>query len=114
MIKYTWITEKLYTLNLPTESNYVVTAMYGVEAFEDKTKTKVVSSGNMATFKVTQDQPDYIPYDQLTNDIVIGWIQSQLGKEGVASIEQSLQGQINTILNPPPTPQEQPLPFKTK
>lgn len=114
MITYNWITEKLFTVNLPTESNYVVNAYYSVEGSEDSTKPPTTSklSNLIATFTISPDQPDYIPYDQLTNDIVIGWIQNQLGVVGVLSIESAIAGQIETLLNPPLTPEETPLPFK--
>ena len=115
MITYTWTTQRLYTLDLPTESDYVVNAVYLVEGSDDSTtpETIVTIDNNFATFTVIEDDPNYIPYDELTNDIVIGWIQNQLGELSVNSIQESIAGMINTILNPPPSPQEQPLPFST-
>lgn len=113
MITYNWLTEKLYTVNLPTETNYVVNAYYSVEGSDDSTNppTTAKLSGNIATFTINPDQPDYVPYDELTNDIVIGWVKNQLGANEVLSIESAIAGQIETILNPPLTPVETPLPF---
>jgi hypothetical protein len=113
MIQYTWTTNRLYTLNLPNESNYVVTAEYSVVATESSTTPPTEASFTFlcATFSVIEDNPNYIPYDELTNDIIIGWIQNQMGANGVTSIEQALAGQIETQLNPPPIPQPTPLPF---
>jgi len=53
----------------------------------------------------------FTPYDQLTEAQVIGWIQSALGEDGVAGIYANIDGQINAIQNPPPTPVSEPLPW---
>jgi len=113
MIQYTWTTNRLYTLNLPTESNYVVNVEYSVLAVDDSTtpSTEASFTSLYATFTIIEDDPNYVPYDELTNDIVMGWVKNQMGANGVTSIEESLNGQIQTILNPPPIPQDTPLPF---
>jgi hypothetical protein len=54
---------------------------------------------------------EFTPYEDLTEEQVIGWIQSALGENGVNSIYSCVDGQINSILNPPPTPQPEPLPW---
>ena len=43
----------------------------------------------------------YTPYDQLTQAQVVGWVQSALGEERVASIEANLATQIDNQVNPP-------------
>ena len=55
----------------------------------------------------------FTPYEDLTEAQVIGWIQSALGENGVNSIYACIDGQINSILNPPPTPQTAPLPWNS-
>jgi hypothetical protein len=45
--------------------------------------------------------------------LVIGWVQAQLGEQGIANNEACVQGQINSILNPPVSPQNTPLPWAT-
>jgi hypothetical protein len=53
----------------------------------------------------------YIPYDQLTQEQVIGWVQSALGETGVADYEARVDAQIESAMNPPvATP---PLPWAT-
>lgn len=95
------------TINAGTEPNYVVTAMYDVTATDGDYYSFI---SDAAFFEVTPDKPNYIPYADLTNDIVIGWIQGQLGADGVASYESTLQDQINAQINPVPTPEPTPLP----
>jgi hypothetical protein len=113
MINYNWITDRLYTVDLPTESNYVVNAYYSVIGTDDTTNppTTAELTNNIASFTLIEDDPNYIPYDELTNDIIISWIQNQLGPNGVLSIESAIAGMIDIQINPPQTPTEQPLPF---
>jgi hypothetical protein len=53
----------------------------------------------------------FIPYDQLTEEIVIGWVQASMGPEGVTEVEAAVQQQIDLLKNPPEAPQSQPLPW---
>jgi hypothetical protein len=108
MNTYTWITTNLYTIDVNTETNYVVTAVYDVIGTDG---TYSASLTNVGQFAVNQNQPNYVPYSDLTNDIVIGWVQEELGVDGVNSIESSIDGQINSQANPPLAPQNTPLPF---
>ena len=43
----------------------------------------------------------FTPYDQLTNDQVIGWVQDALGKDSINQIYAEIDVQIATKLNPP-------------
>ena len=43
----------------------------------------------------------YTPYDQLTQDQVLGWVQSALGEDGVADYEAQVDAQIESVMNPP-------------
>jgi hypothetical protein len=108
MTTYTWTTTNLYTIDVNTETDYVVTAVYDVIGTDE---TYSASLTNSCEFAVKQNDPDYVPYSDLTNDIVIGWVQEELGVDGVNSIEASIDGQINSQANPPKTPQNTPLPF---
>lgn len=45
--------------------------------------------------------PDtFIPVDQLTNEIVTGWVESAMGEEVVAEKKASLDAQIEAQVNP--------------
>jgi hypothetical protein len=109
MNTYTWTTTNLYTINLATEPDYVVTAIYNVSA-TDGTYSATLDS-NSCQFTVDNNKPNYIPYADLTNDIVIAWVQETLGVDGVTSITACLDGQIESQINPPKTPTNTPLPF---
>lgn len=106
---YTWtVTNLIGYPVLDGHTDVVTTAFYTVLADD--------GAGHTATFNSIQQIPlpkdrPWVPYADLTNDIVVGWIQAELGPDGVASIEANLDAQIAAQINPPPTPQSLPLPW---
>lgn len=48
----------------------------------------------------TPDSP-FTPYDELTQEQVVGWVQGALGAEQVASLEANVAAQIEAQINPP-------------
>ena len=46
-------------------------------------------------------EADYVPYADLTEAQVIGWVQDALGEEQVASYEANVAAQIDALVNPP-------------
>ena len=109
MTTFTWAVTALYTETVATEQNYVVIANYTVVGVDGE---YTASLSNIARFNTASVSP-FIPYDQLTEDIVIGWIQADLGVEGVSNLEACIQGQINSQINPPVVPMNTPLPWAT-
>jgi len=43
---------------------------------------------------------DFIPFEDLTNEIVVEWTKEAMGEEQVASIEAGIAGQIEALINP--------------
>ena len=110
-ITYNWVVTSMSTLQIsPTETDYVVTANYSVIGVDG---TYTSSIQDTATFSVEDRDPNYIPYADLTNDIVIGWIQTELGPDSIANIEYCIADQIEMQINPPVTPEPTPLPWVT-
>lgn len=107
MTTYTWNVTALYTETIAGEQNYVVIANYEVTGVDGQYTSSIQDSARFSTDKVTP----FIPYEDLTNDIVVGWIQEILGVDGVANYEASIQGQIDSQINPPVTPEVTPLPW---
>ena len=107
MTTFTWIVKQLLTQTIDGEQNYVVVANYEVTGVDGEYSSSISDSARFSTANVD----NFIPYDQLTNDIVVGWIKSVLGPDTVANYEESIQGQINNQINPPVTPQNTPLPW---
>ena len=48
----------------------------------------------------TSEITEFIPFDQLTNDEVVAWTKGAMGDEQVASIESSIQNQIDSLITP--------------
>ena len=107
MTTFTWLVTTLWTQTIDGEQNYVVIASYDVTGVDGN---YTASLSNTAQFSTASVSP-FIPYSDLTNDIVVGWIQQELGENGVNSIEACIQGQIDSQINPPVTPQVTPLPW---
>jgi hypothetical protein len=107
---YNWKVTNLFTLDEGTKTDYVVTALYNVTGIEQSGGTEYTASlSNSAQFEVVQGDT-FIPYADLTNTIVIGWIENQLGEDGVNNLQASVEGMINSEINPPVSPENTPLP----
>ena len=107
---YNWTVTNLYTIDEGTETDYVVTALYNVTGIEQSGGVEYTASlSNSAQFEVVQGDT-FIPYADLTNTIVIGWIETQLGEDGVNNIQACIDGMINSEINPPVSPENTPLP----
>ena len=102
MTTFTWSISRMETTQVP-DPNYVVSAYWNLQATDE---SQTIFRGGVATFSSDQSQTGFIPYDQLTEEIVLGWVKAQLGNNGVA-YEEALQKQ----LTPAPTPEYTPLPW---
>ena len=108
---YIWNITNLYTVNTDTESNYVVDALYEVVGTEESGgKTYTASLTNTASFEVIEGE-SFIPYADLTDEIVVGWVKDQLGSTNISNLEASVGGMINSQINPPVSPENTPLPW---
>ena len=107
MTTYPWAVTSLYTETVNDEQDYVVIANYTVIGVDD---TYSAELSNIARFSTASVSP-FIPYADLTEDIVIDWIQQELGPDGVSNLEACIQGQINSQINPPVVPVNTPLPW---
>ena len=108
MNNYTWQTLALYTTDFANQQGYVVNIRYIVTATDGTHNSDIQNS---ATFEELVNDPDYIPYANLTNAIVMGWVQTQLGPDQVQGLYIYLDKQIENQINPPQTPTSKPLPF---
>ena len=76
-------------LERETADGFVFTVHYTVNA-EDGT----YSAGAYGSLGL--ERPDnLIPFDQLTEEIVVGWVKEKFGAEKVAEIEAALQAQLD-------------------
>jgi len=93
----------MYTLQQP-DPNYVVNAFWVLTGV-DGTYTASISGNTQ--FNSADQEGAFIPYASLTEAIVVGWIpESQ-----ITSAQQCVQGQIDSLINPPVSPEKTPLPW---
>jgi hypothetical protein len=92
----------MYTLQQP-DPNYVVNALWEVIGVDGEYTASI--KGN-TTFDSNQAET-FIPYVDLTEATVIGWIP----ESDITSAQACVQGQINSMITPPVSPSSQPLPW---
>ena len=92
----------MYTIQQP-QPDYVVNVTWQVDGVDG---TYTASIGGNTVFSSNQSST-FIPYDQLTEEIVLGWIPA----DQIASAQACVQGQIDSMINPPVSPQRTPLPW---
>jgi len=108
-ITYTWTATSL--IGYPVidgETDVVTRACYTVLADDGEGHTADYS--NFAYTPLDPSVP-FIPYADLTNDIVIGWVQYNIGPDMIAAIQGSLAIQVERQIDPPPQPEALPLPW---
>jgi hypothetical protein len=76
-----------------TSDNFVLTVHYNVSATDG-----TYNASTYGTTSYTQVEGKiFVPYADLTEDEVIAWVQTSLGKD---TVEASLQSQIDALKNP--------------
>ena len=102
MTTFTTTVTAMYTLQTP-DPDYVVNALWQVTGVDGEYTASI--GGN--TQFTSQQGPDFIPYADLTEATVIGWIpESQ-----ITSAQACVQGQIDSMITPPISPANTPLPW---
>jgi len=89
MTTYLWTIPQMNRL---TADGFVVTVHYVVTAQDGD-----FSASTYGTIGYTQESDKFVPYDQLTEAMVVGWVQASLGKD---TVEASLEGQIEAQKHP--------------
>ncbi len=89
---FTW---HIAQLERETADGYVFTAHYTVDA-NDGTYT----AGAYGSLGFERPEDDLIPFADLTEEIVIGWLKDKFGPEKVAEIEAALQAQLDEQRQP--------------
>lgn len=90
------ITWTIQNLTRDLSNGFVYQASWGCTAQQDSASA---FHGGTSTFEFTPDDPNFIPYDQLTEEIVLGWVYAGLGDQK-AVIEATLTAKVEAQLNP--------------
>ena len=93
----------MYTLNTPSP-DYVVNVLYEVTGVSGE---YTASIGGNTQFNSADQVGPVTPYASLTESIVLSWIP----ESAITSAQQCVQGQLDSMANPPVSPTSQPLPW---
>jgi hypothetical protein len=91
-----------YTLNTP-DPKYVVNAIWQVTGVDGE-YTATIQGNTQFSSSVGEN---FIPYEDLTEALIIGWIPAS----DIASAQACVQGQIDSLINPPAMPANTKLPW---
>ena len=93
----------MFTVQQP-DQNYVVNAKWKVTGVDGQYTASI--DGN-TRFNSANQEGAIVPYDQLTEEVVIGWISAQ----DISNAQSCVQAQIDNMITPPVSPQNTPLPW---
>ena len=88
-MEYNW---DVVNTEYKTENKFIVTVHYTVTAVDGE-----YTASTYGTVGYTQEEGNFTPFEQLTKDQVVGWVQTSLDKE---TVEASLASQIEALKNP--------------
>ena len=100
---FTTTITSMYTLDTP-DPGYVVNALWQVTGVSGE---YTASIGGNTQFNSADQVGPVIPYADLTESVVIGWIP----ESAIASAQACVQGQIDSLITPPVSPENTPLPW---
>jgi hypothetical protein len=105
---FTWSIDRMSTLQEP-QPNYVSEVAWTVSATHANTYYSCV--GGRTTLNSSESN-NFIPYEELTEEVVVAWVKSSLGEQAISEAEAKIQAYFNKQLNPPTSvPLDTPLPW---
>lgn len=96
MTTFTW---NIAQLERETNDGYVFTAHWNVNATET-VEDKTYSAGAYGSIGLERPEEDLIPFEELTEELVVSWVLDKLGEEQVVNMETSLTNQIQEQKTP--------------
>lgn len=108
MTTYTWSIQQMSVMPVLDGQTYVVFSAQWNLLGEAQGASYNLSG--FQNFTLAQGEV-FTPYDQLTEAQVIGWVKDTMGEAQVANLEASVQGSLNSLINPPVQPVIAPLPW---
>ena len=92
----------IHQLERKSNNGFVINVHWRL-TMTDEQDGKTYYADNYGVVGYTQDEnnEDFIPYEELTEEDIIGWVESYLGEERLEQMELSLTNQIENQKNPP-------------
>lgn len=102
---YSWKINYFITEERPNYPKLATIANFTLTATDPANTVSYQYEGNVGIQTDNLDPNSYLPFDQLTETVAVGWIMSTLGIEGVKQITALADGRIAVLLeqaaNPP-------------
>lgn len=89
-------------------SDIVYNIHWRLYATEDDYATSIYGSQSV-TFDPTDEDYVFTPYEDLSEELVLGWLHNAMGEDQVAEKEQAVQDTLTAIMNP--VIEQKPLPW---
>ena len=103
MTTFTTTITSMYTLDTP-DPGYVVNCLWQVTGVDG---INTASIGGNTQFNSADQEGAFVPYESLTESQVLSWIPANQ----IASAQACVQGQIDSMITPPVSPENTPLPW---
>jgi hypothetical protein len=88
-MEYNW---NVVQMDRQVADGFVTTVHYNVSAVDGE-----FNASTYGTVGFTKEEMEYVPFEQLTKEQVIGWVQDSLGQD---TVEEALATQIEAQKNP--------------
>jgi len=96
MLTYTWQVAPISVTNDGTNNLNQIIQDVMVNVIGDYEGDRVISSRHIRL--KSPEVQSFIPYQNVTEQQVLNWVQTELGQDVINSIEQDLTNQMNNIL----------------
>jgi len=95
-MEYNWNTLEVEVYNsLDNVTDIVYKVNYGISTFSEGFGVTLLKEQELDVSSIT----DFIPFEDLTNEIVIGWVKSDLGEIGVNDAQREAAELLNKAVN---------------
>ena len=92
----TWKINNVMVYNtLDGNSDVIYLVNYNVTATGNEGSYALFKEATIDTSSIT----DFVPFADLTEEIVLGWVTTDLGTDGVAAIDQEAEDALSEFLN---------------
>lgn len=90
----------IHQLERKSDNGFVINVHWRY-AIIDNVENKNYYADTYSVISYSQEGEEYVPFEDITELMVIGWIKTSLGEEKLLEMETSLLNQIESQKNPP-------------
>ena len=87
---------KILNLKRTPSNDLVIEVNYSITF---KLENEIDKRFGAVTLEGDANDPNFVPYSDLTEEMVIGWVKSMLGSESISALESKLQEELQSIID---------------